>query len=156
MYCVYVCTYEPCAACLRLILTFPTGAGVNKAANHSRCGEQTWEQGRSASLQPQATVKSSRRSQYLPLVSKPALFFVSKTRLYRSKLVHESRRCLGCYIQQLHWRCKLVIFREISIKPLHRNLNVVGVALIEPFSLSCLTKTLVNRTFKGALVKICI
>lgn len=75
---------------------------------------------------------------------------------------------LDAIIQQLHWCCTLVIFCEISINsigygfrtnsvlPLHRNLNIVGVALFEPFSLSCLTKTLVNRTFKAALVKICM
>lgn len=81
--CVGVCVYLwvcTCAslACLCLILTFPTGAGVNKAASHSRCGEQDWEQGRSASLQPQAAVKPSWRSQYLHSVSKPALFLYQK------------------------------------------------------------------------------
>lgn len=41
VYMYVLCAYEPCAsmARLRLILTFPTGAGVNKSANRSRCGE---------------------------------------------------------------------------------------------------------------------
>lgn len=79
VYTVYVCAYV-CAslAFLHPILTFPTGAGVNKAANRSRCGEQNWDQGRSASLQPQAAVTPSWRSQYLHSVSKPALFLYQK------------------------------------------------------------------------------
>lgn len=71
--CVCVPTYKTCAsrACLRLGLTFPTGAGVNKSVSHSRCGEQ----GRSASLQRHAGRSEMFRSQYLPSLSKPALFF---------------------------------------------------------------------------------
>lgn len=93
--CVCVCVHCASLTCLRPKLTFPTGAGVNKAANHSRCGEQGWEQGRSAPLQPQAAVKPSWTSQYLHSVSKPTLFFYQKIRLYRSRPVWEPRRCQG-------------------------------------------------------------
>lgn len=126
MYCVCVYLWALCISgfFLRLILTFPTGAGVNKATNHSRCGEQTWEQGRSASLQLQAAVKPSWRSQYLLSVSKPALFLYQKTRLYRSKLVHDSKRCQGCHMQKLHWCYTLVKFGQSNIKWLGHKLCV--------------------------------
>lgn len=51
---LFMCVPESCTslAFLHPILTFPTGAGVNKAVAHSRCGEQSREQGRSKPLQP--------------------------------------------------------------------------------------------------------
>lgn len=76
-YLLHAYVREPCAPLtfLNLVLTFPTCAGVNKVVNHSRCGEQSWEQGRSELLQPQAAVKLSWRSQYLRLASKLVLFW---------------------------------------------------------------------------------
>lgn len=76
-YLLHAYVREPCAPLtfLNLVLTFPTCAGVNKVVNHSRCGEQSWEQGRSELLQPQAAVKLSWRSQYLHLASKLVLFW---------------------------------------------------------------------------------
>lgn len=53
-YALFICVPESCTslAFLHPILTFPMGAGVNKVVDHSRCGEQSREQGRSKPLQP--------------------------------------------------------------------------------------------------------
>lgn len=70
-----------CVLCVS-ILTFPTGAGVNKGLQP----QQVWG---AEFLQALAAVRPCWRSQYLLFVSKHVLFLVSKPRLYRGRPVYD-------------------------------------------------------------------